>query len=276
VKHVARKRFGQNFLVDRSVIDAIVAAIGLDGKDCVVEIGPGLGALTAPLIEARAAAGGSLLHVVELDRDLAGRMARGEMQGRIVLHQADALGFDFAALCKEGEKLRLIGNLPYNISSPLLFFLIGFAPRVRDQHFMLQREVIERMTASAGDSAFGRLSVMLQVHYRMEHLFDVAPESFEPAPRVVSSVVRMTPDSTLASRIVDHDIFASVVKKAFSQRRKMLRNTLERHALMVGLEEAGIAPTARAEDISAVAYVDYANRIAAYAKASGRSISSIL
>jgi len=110
----------------------------------------------------------------------------------------------------------------------------------------------------------------------MDHLFDVAPESFEPAPRVVSSVVRMPPDSTLASRIVDHDIFASVVKKAFSQRRKMLRNTLERHALMVGLEEAGIAPTARAEDISAVAYVDYANRIAAYAKASGRSISSIL
>jgi 16S rRNA (adenine1518-N6/adenine1519-N6)-dimethyltransferase len=272
VRHVARKRFGQNFLVDHAVIEAIVAAIDVDGKDCMVEIGPGLGALTRPLVDARIAKGGAPIHVVEFDRDLVKRLLGGKLEQRMVLHEADALAFDFMALLAPGEKLRVVGNLPYNISSPLLFALLPIAPLVRDQHFMLQKEVVERMTAEPGTSAYGRLSVMLQVHYRMEHLFEVPAESFDPPPKVTSAVVRMVPDATLAGQIADRTIFAQLVQKAFSQRRKMLRNSLESYALRVELEASGISATARAEDISPAAYVDYANRIAAQA----RSISSIL
>lgn len=276
MKHVARKRFGQNFLVDRAVIDAIVSAIGVDQADCVVEIGPGLGALTSPLVAARAAKGGAPIHVVELDRDLVKRFANGALNLHMVLHEADALDFDYAALLGPGERLRIVGNLPYNISSPLLFALVAVSSRVRDQHFMLQREVVERMTAKAGSTAYGRLSVMLQVHYRMEHLFDVPPESFDPPPKVTSAVVRMTPDATLASQIVDQALFARLIQQAFSQRRKMLRNSLEPYARQVELEASGIVPTARAEDIPAALYVNYANRLASYAVGLDRSINSIL
>ena len=264
MKHVARKRFGQNFLVDSSVIAAIVEAIGVDASDITVEIGPGLGALSAPLQGALNAAGARPLQVVELDRDLVQRLAARHASLPVVLHQADALAFDFSALATAGQRLRVVGNLPYNISSPLLFHLLDSIGVVRDQHFMLQKEVVDRMTAVAGDAAFGRLSVMLQVHYQMQHLFDVPPESFDPPPKVTSAIVRMVPDSALSSRILDGAGFGLLVAAAFGQRRKMLRNTLGAYHQVVPLECSGIEPTARAEDISAAQYVDYANRFASY------------
>ncbi len=264
MKHVARKRFGQNFLVDAGVIAAIVAAIGVDAADLAVEIGPGLGALTEPLQRALSAAGAAPLHVVELDRDLVRRLAARRATLPIVLHQADALEFDFRALAGAGRRLRIVGNLPYNISSPLLFHLIDAIEVVRDQHFMLQKEVVERMTAVAGEAAYGRLSVMLQVHYQIEHLFDVPAESFDPPPKVTSAMVRMIPDSTLSRRILEPAGFALMVATAFGQRRKMLRNTLGAYHQVVPLEQSGISPTARAEDVSAAQYVDYANRFSSY------------
>jgi 16S rRNA (adenine1518-N6/adenine1519-N6)-dimethyltransferase len=264
VKHVARKRFGQNFLVDSGVIAAIVEAIGVDACDTMVEIGPGLGAITEPLQTALSAAGARPLQVVELDRDLAQRLAARRASLPVVLHQADALAFDFSSLATPNQRLRIVGNLPYNISSPLLFHLLDSIAVVRDQHFMLQKEVVDRMTALAGDAAYGRLSVMLQVHYQMQHVFDVPPESFDPPPKVTSAIVRMIPDSALSSRILDQTGFGLLVATAFGQRRKMLRNTLGAYHQQVPLEQSGISATARAEDVSAAQYVDYANRFSSY------------
>jgi 16S rRNA (adenine1518-N6/adenine1519-N6)-dimethyltransferase len=261
LKHLARKRFGQNFLVDTLVLESIVKAIGVDASDTMVEIGPGLGALTNPLAAALKDIGAGPLHVVELDRDLVQRLRAPRYASALVVHEADALKFDFASLVEPPARLRVVGNLPYNISSPLLFYLLELRGLVRDQHFMLQKEVVERMTASAGDSAFGRLSVMLQVHYQMEHLFDVPPDAFDPPPRVTSAIVRMVPDRTLAEQITDFETFALLVATAFGQRRKMLRNTLSSYHQRVALEDAGITATARAEDVTPAQYVDYANRL---------------
>ena len=174
--HVARKRFGQNFLVDRGIIGAIVSAIEPRRGDTVVEIGPGLGAITEPLL-ARL----DHLHVVEIDRDLIARLRNQHTRERMTIHEGDALAFDFATI---GTDLRLVGNLPYNISTPLLFHLAEYAGSVRDMHFMLQREVVERMVAVSGDSDFSRISVMLQYRFHLEWLIDVPPESFDPPPRV--------------------------------------------------------------------------------------------
>jgi 16S rRNA (adenine1518-N6/adenine1519-N6)-dimethyltransferase len=258
--HVARKRFGQNFLVDAAVIEAIVKAIGIDASDRVIEIGPGLGALTRPIAKARQDLAAEPLHVVELDRDLVGRLQAGAERDGIVVHAADALQFDFHMLATEARRLRIIGNLPYNISSPLLFHLVGAIDVVRDQHFMLQKEVVQRMTAAPGQGAFGRLSVMLQVHYRMEHLFDVPPEAFDPAPKVTSAIVRMLPDARLSAQIKDPAGFALLVLQAFGQRRKMLRNTLAEYHQIIRLESVGIAETARAEEVSPEQFVMYANQ----------------
>jgi len=254
MKHVARKRFGQNFLIDRGVIAAIIAAIDPQPGDVLVEIGPGLGALTEPLLAAlpRAVDAGPL-HVVELDRDLAARLGKRHPPERLLVHQADALQFDFARLAPAAGRLRIVGNLPYNISSPLLFRLAEIADRVADQHFMLQKEVVERMVASAGSTAFGRLSVMLQVRYDMQMLFEVPPESFDPPPRVDSAIVRMLPRPASLVRPEQTEAFAKLVMQAFSQRRKMLRNTLREYAAQ--LEQVGIEPTARAEEVSVEAYV---------------------
>ena len=264
--HVARKRFGQNFLVDRAVIAAIVRAIAPRPGDRMVEIGPGLAALTEPLLDARESWPGARvpLHALELDRDLAGRLAKRFGSDRLVVHQADALDFDFASLAPSdrscGPSLRIVGNLPYNISTPLLFHLLDSAERVVDQHFMLQREVVARMVADPGTSDFGRLSVMLQVRYAMEALFDVAPDAFDPPPAVTSSIVRMVPLAPDALRIRDQRHFAALVMQAFSQRRKMLRNALAEHA--EAMEAVGIAPTARAEEIAPETYVALANHAA--------------
>ncbi len=261
--HVARKRFGQNFLVDRAVIAAIVKAVAPKPDDVMVEIGPGLAALTEPLIAAREVQQPSEagvrrpLQVVELDRDLAARLKKRFDADRMTVHEADALAFDFGGLATDDTKLRVVGNLPYNISTPLLFHLLDIADRVIDQHFMLQKEVVARMVAEPATSDFGRLSVMLQVRYDMESLFDVPPEAFDPPPKVTSAIVRMIPLPASALTIVDMPRFARIVTTAFGQRRKMLRNTLDSYA--EAMEAVGIVPTARAEEIAPATWIALAN-----------------
>jgi len=251
--HAARKRFGQHFLVDAAVIDAIVRAIAPRAGDVVVEIGPGLSALTQPLL-------GRLDHltVVELDRDLAARLRQQYGAARLTVVQADALTVDFSAL---GQGLRIVGNLPYNISSPLLFHLMDYADGVRDQVFMLQREMVDRMVAAPSTPAYGRLSVMLQARYRMEKLLDVSAAAFDPPPRVQSAVVRMTPLGAQRLAARDARFFAQVVARAFAQRRKMLRRSLGDWAARVAWDEVGIAATARAEDLSVAQYVALADHL---------------
>jgi 16S rRNA (adenine1518-N6/adenine1519-N6)-dimethyltransferase len=266
--HVARKRFGQNFLVDAGIIRQIVDAIAPRTGETVVEIGPGLGALTEPLL-ARI----SHLHVVEIDRDLIVRLRQRWPEDRLTIHEGDALNFDFGAL-KGAGPLKIAGNLPYNISSPLLFHLTRYAPVVHDMHFMLQKEVVDRMGAAPGSRASALLSVMLQYHYHMECLFIVPPTAFNPPPKVDSAIVRLIPrdkrkvgaGDTAASgheTAKDEALFARIVAAAFSQRRKMLRNTLQDFFTGDGLVLWGIKPTARAEELSVADYVRLANVLAA-------------
>ena len=249
--HVARKRFGQNFLVDRGIVDAIVSAVRPQAGDQLVEIGPGLGALTEPLL-----AQVDHLHVVEIDRDLIARLKKKHPPERLSVHEGDALAFDFATI---GERLKIVGNLPYNISTPLLFHLADYANCVVDMHFMLQKEVVERMVAEPGDADFGRLSVMLQYRFWMEWLIDVPPESFDPPPKVESAVVRLIPKPASELKARDPDKLASVVLAAFAQRRKMLRNTLKGTLDDAGFVALGINPTLRPEDLPLEDYVRIAN-----------------
>ena len=243
--HIARKRFGQNFLVDLGVIDKIVRAISPKPGEALVEIGPGLGALTNPVVERS-----EKLTVIELDRDLAARLRkRPELQ----VVESDVLKVDFAALAAEaGQKLRVIGNLPYNISSPILFHLLPVADQVIDQHFMLQKEVVDRMVARPGTKAYGRLSVMLQWRYDMESVVAVPPGSFEPPPKVDSAVVRMTPWANVPD--VDPAVLEEMVAVAFSQRRKMLRNTLGAWMTQNGIE-ADFDLQRRAEEVPVADYL---------------------
>ena len=261
--HVARKRFGQNFLVSPGIVAKIVEASRPQSNDVVVEIGPGLGALTEPLL-ARLAH----LHVVEIDRDLSARLRERFCADRLTIHEGDALQFDFSGL---GPALRVVGNLPYNISTPLLFHLAACAERVRDMHFMLQREVVERMVAAPGGSEYGRLSVMLQYRFQMERLFLVPPGAFNPAPKVESAVVRMIPRPRAALAATDEALLGGIVKSAFAQRRKMLRNTLRERLTEADWTALGIAPTRRAEELAAGDYVRIANRLAALTSSSSRS-----
>lgn len=252
--HHARKRFGQNFLVSPGVIRKIIDAVAPRPGDTVVEIGPGLGALTEPLLERV-----DHLHVVEIDRDLIARLRERFPVARLTVHAGDALEFDFGQL-KQSGPLKIVGNLPYNISSPLLFHLAGYAEQVAEMHFMLQKEVVDRMVAAPGSGDYGRLSVMLQYRYFMERLFIVPPGSFNPAPKVDSAVVRMIPLKVGAGETaIDETLFANLVATAFSQRRKMLRNTLKEFGGEVLLEAQGIAPTARAETLPVETYVRLAN-----------------
>ena len=219
MKHIARKRFGQHFLSDASVIDAIVDAIDPKDGEALVEIGPGLGAMTDPLVERC-----RRLTVIELDRDLAARLRR---RAELNVVESDVLKVDFGALAQQlGRPLRVVGNLPYNISTPILFHLLGAVDHVVDQHFMLQKEVVERMAAAPGGKDYGRLSVMLQWRYDIESVLDVPPEAFEPPPRVDSAVVRMQP--RVPAPEVDAALLGELVTVAFSQRRKLLRHTLGR------------------------------------------------
>lgn len=265
--HVARKRFGQNFLVSSAIIQEIIDAIAPRAGETLVEIGPGLGALTEPLLTRI-----DHLQVVEVDRDLIARLRRRWPAERLTVHEGDALDFDFAALKRAGP-LKIVGNLPYNISSPLLFHLSESAAVVHDMHFMLQKEVVDRMVAEPGSSDFGRLSVMLQYRYHMECLFTVPPDAFEPPPKVMSAIVRLIPrdkGKVGAGDTVPYDqndiakdeaLFARIVAAAFSQRRKMLRNTLRDFIDEAGLTALGISPTARAEALGVSEYVRLANAL---------------
>ena len=252
--HVARKRFGQNFLADIHYVEKIVAAIAPTAGDNVVEIGPGLGALTGRLID-RA----GRIHAIEIDRDLAARLAADFPPERLALQVADALSFDFATL---GPQLRVVGNLPYNISSPLLFHLAQFAPTLRDVHVMLQKEVVARMTAAPDTQDYGRLSVMLQVRFRMKRLFVVPPGAFRPAPKVESAVVRLAPLGAGEPVIADPALFARIVSAAFGQRRKTMRNALSAIADEGALRAAGIDPGARGETLSVADFVRLADALA--------------
>ena len=252
--HVARKRFGQNFLVSAGIVAKIVEAIRPQPGDLLVEIGPGLGALTEPLL-ARL----DHLHVVEIDRDLIARLRQRFTPDRLSVHEGDALQFDFFAL---GPGLRVAGNLPYNISTPLLFHLAACADGVRDMHFMLQLEVVERMVAAPGGAEYGRLSVMLQYRFEMERLFRVPPGAFNPAPKVESAVVRMVPRPRATLDASDEVLLGEVVKSAFAQRRKMLRNTLREHLNEEDWVALGLDPRRRAEELAVGDYVRIANRLA--------------
>lgn len=238
-----RKRFGQHFLHDRSVIDRIIATLNPQPGETIVEIGPGRGALTLPLLERV-----PILHVVELDRDLAAQLPTLATPDRLIVHQADALTFDFAALAPE-KALRVVGNLPYNISTPLLFHLLEQADAFIDMIFMLQKEVADRIVASPNNKDYGRLSVMLQCRLDVEHLFDVGPGAFTPPPKVQSSVIRLRPRSPALST-PDQERFARVVQAAFAQRRKTLRNSLRGVIDEAGFARAGIDPTRRAETLT--------------------------
>lgn len=253
-RHVPRKRFGQHFLVDPAIVERIVAAIDPQRSDHLVEIGPGLGALTAPLL-ARL----DHLHVIELDRDLSARLHERYPADRLTVHQADALRFDFAAL---PAPLRMAGNLPYNISTPLLFHAAGAANRCKDLHFMLQREVVDRMVARPSESEYGRLSVMLQYRFRIERLFEVPPQSFRPAPKVDSAMVRLVPRPPEELDALSEAGFARIVARAFSMRRKTLRNTLAGLISAGELAQLGIDPGWRAQDLPVAAFVTIANRLA--------------
>ncbi len=253
MKHIARKRFGQNFLQDDRVLGDIIDSIAPAAGDTMVEIGPGLAAMTDLLLKSL-----PHMHVVELDRDLVARLEKRYPRDKLTIHAGDALKFDFGYIpVPQGKKLRVVGNLPYNISSPLLFHLAEFAPVVQDQHFMLQKEVVERMVAEPGTKAYSRLSVMLQWRYRMAMLFVVPPDAFDPPPKVDSAIVRMIPiEQPLAC---DRARLEAVVQKAFSQRRKVIRNCVAGMFTEAQLVAAGINPQDRPEAVPVAAYVALAN-----------------
>ncbi|OGS91787.1 MAG: 16S rRNA (adenine(1518)-N(6)/adenine(1519)-N(6))-dimethyltransferase [Gallionellales bacterium GWE2_58_10] len=257
MSHQAKKRFGQNFLVDERIIDDIVAAVRPEPDDNMVEIGPGLGALTRPLLKRL-----NRLHVVEIDRDIIARLKRDypqdDLQRRLIIHAGDALEFDFAAL---PAPLRIVGNLPYNISSPLLFHFAAYAERIKDMHFMLQNEVVERMVAEPSTPEYGRLSVMLQYRFDMEKLLDVPPQSFRPAPKVDSAIVRMIPLPAGEIMVRNEKLFAEIVGAAFGQRRKTLRNTLRGYLNEENFAQLGIDAQLRAENLSVTEFASVANHL---------------
>ena len=252
MSHQARKRFGQHFLTSPEVIEQIVAAIAPAAGQTIVEIGPGRAAITDPL-----AGCCTKLHAIEFDRDLVASLTkRFAAQDHVTVHEADALKFDFSQL---GDKLRVVGNLPYNISTPLLFHLLDYREHILDAHFMLQKEVVDRMSAEPGSKNFGRLTVMLGCQMEIVPLFDVSPDAFAPPPRVLSSVVRMRPTPDPGFGVQNIALLAEIVRTAFSRRRKTLRNALQGHAGVSQIEAAGISAGDRPEQIGVAAWVNLAN-----------------
>jgi 16S rRNA (adenine1518-N6/adenine1519-N6)-dimethyltransferase len=257
----AKKSLGQNFLHERGVIEKILLAVDPKPGDRIVEIGPGQGALTLPMLDRHGA-----LTAIEFDRDLLEPLAAAARpHGELELLHADVLDVDFTALAAAGEKrdgdgrLRLVGNLPYNLSSPILFHALDHAAAIRDMHFMLQKEVVDRMAAGPGSKVYGRLSVMLQAECTVTPLFKVAPGAFRPAPKVDSAVVRLVPRPPGAAGITDRARFAAVVRAAFGQRRKTLRNALGGLMDAAAIEAAGLRPDARAEQVPVDGFVRLAN-----------------
>jgi 16S rRNA (adenine1518-N6/adenine1519-N6)-dimethyltransferase len=255
MSHRPRKRFGQHFLHDAGVIARIVAGIAPRPGDRMVEIGPGLGALTEPLLRQL-----GRLHAVELDRDVVPALTerRADM-GELIIHEADALTFDFSRLASHEGKLRLAGNLPYNISTPLIFHILTSSSQIDDMHFLLQREVVERITATPGSGDYGRLSVMVQYRCRCERLFNVANGAFRPPPKVESTLLRLTPYERPPVRVEDDQRFALVVRQAFSQRRKTLRNNLRDLLSAAAIEGADVDPGLRPENLTLEQFAALAN-----------------
>lgn len=257
--HVARKRFGQNFLQDKQVIQRIVDAISPLPEQHLVEIGPGQGALTLPVLKKAGE-----LDVIEIDRDLIPPLkARCAEKGKLTVYQADVLDFDFSFLAKDGRPLRVIGNLPYNISTPLIFHLLQFASQITDMHFMLQKEVVDRLAARPGNSTYGRLSIMVQYRCQVMSLFNVDPHAFHPQPQVDSSIVRLIPYRELPYKAHDFAHFASVVKAAFAHRRKTLRNCLKDLATDADWERMDMDSHLRPEQLSLAEYVKLSNTLLA-------------
>jgi len=257
--HYARKRFGQNFLNDQYIIDSIVSAIHPQRDEALVEIGPGLGALTEPVGERL-----DKLTVIELDRDLAARLETHPFLGpKLTIFQQDAMTFDFAALAQErGQPLRVFGNLPYNISTPLMFHLFSYTGSIKDMHFMLQKEVVNRLVAGPGNKTYGRLTVMAQYYCQIIPVLEVPPHSFTPPPKVDSAVVRLVPYAEPPYPVSDVRILSRITTEAFGQRRKTLRNSLSHLVAAGALEELSIDPTLRAENVSVAQYCQLANWLA--------------
>lgn len=258
-QHRARKRFGQNFLHDAGVIDRILRSIYPREGERLLEIGPGQGALTGGLVDSNAQ-----LDVIELDKDLIPLLKlRFGLKPNFTLHEGDALQFDFSTLNVEPGNLRVVGNLPYNISTPLIFHLLDHASLIRDMHFMLQKEVVERMSAKPGGGHWGRLSIMVQYHCKVEHLFNVGPGAFNPAPKVDSAIVRLTPHAELPYPAQDAKALDRVVREAFNQRRKTLRNTLKNLMSSEDIKAVGVDPGLRPEQLALADFVRLADRFAA-------------
>ena len=251
MRHLPRKRFGQHFLVDDGIITSIVDAIHPQTDDLMVEIGPGLEALTKPLMQKL-----KHLHAVEIDRDIVSRLENNYPKTKLTIHAVDALTFDFGSL---GKPLRVVGNLPYNISTPILFHLADFAPSISDMTFMLQKEVVERMVAAPSTSDYGRLSVALQYRFDMELLFLVPPEAFDPPPKVESAIVRMIPKPATNLLARDETLFAKITTTAFSQRRKTIRNTLIDFLAPDDFVTLNLDSRLRAENLSVTDYLHIAN-----------------
>ncbi len=249
--HTPRKRFGQNFLIDASVIAEIIEEIAPRHPDRLIEIGPGLGALTRPLLQIL-----NHLHAIEIDRDIVERLRQEFNPEQLTIHSADALKFDFSTL---GDQLRIIGNLPYNISTPLLFHLSEFSEQILDMHFMLQKEVVDRMVAVPSTPDYSRLSVMLQYRFDMEQVFNVPANAFRPAPKVESAIVRMNPRSRSQLTVLDDALFAKIVSTAFSQRRKTLRNTLKHYLTQQDFAALDIDSGLRAENLAVERFIAIAN-----------------
>ncbi len=253
--HKARKRFGQNFLHDYQIITNIINHLHILPKQHWVEIGPGQGALTTPLL-----AESIRLDVIELDRDLVSLLQKKfSASTHLTLHSADALRFDFASLCDSPEKLHILGNLPYNISTPLLFHLLSFHQHIADMHFMLQKEVVERICAAPESKKYGKLSVMMQYFCETECLFDVPPESFDPIPQVMSAMIRLIPHAQPPVQVNHLTLLNKLVTAAFSQRRKTLRNSLKELLSEAQISSLGINPMARAETLTLQQFADLAN-----------------
>ncbi|WP_226504407.1 16S rRNA (adenine(1518)-N(6)/adenine(1519)-N(6))-dimethyltransferase RsmA [Pseudomonas sp. MWU16-30317] len=256
-QHRARKRFGQNFLHDAGVIDRILRSVHARPGEHVLEIGPGQGALTEGILDS-----GAQLDVVEIDKDLAQILTQQfAARENFSLHQGDALKFDFNTLGAAPGTLRVVGNLPYNISTPLIFHLLHNAHLIKDMHFMLQKEVVERMAAGPGGGDWGRLSIMVQYHCRVEHLFNVGPGAFNPPPKVDSAIVRMVPYETLPHPAKDHRLLERVVREAFNQRRKTLRNTLKALMPNEAIEATGVDGSRRPEQLSLEEFVRLADKL---------------
>ncbi len=261
MQHQAKKRFGQNFLVDTNIIQQIVDGIQPQQNDLMVEIGPGLGAMTRPLL-ARL----QQLNVIELDRDIIPKLVKNCIftdpgnKHKLIVNEADVLKFDFssfyAAQKKSDKQLRIVGNLPYNISTPVLFHLLNYRDIIQDMHFMLQKEVVDRIVATPGNKLYGRLSVMLQSFFHTQFLFEVPPFAFEPAPKVNSAILRLQPDSQYEASIKNFSLYETLVRQAFSQRRKTIKNTLKNICSVANIEQANLSISQRAEELSVKDFVN--------------------